>query len=247
MQDRCTAWGIIARIVVPLEDAVPSYRRMATVAALGALTAAALSSCGLKPDAAAIVGSTTITEKQVDQVVDSIHQVNVPRERIVQDMVLGTACKDYAANHGIKYDTAKDAAEWEQQGAPAGPYVQVLAQRSACLGAVAQAPGVQPSDDELKKVYDDVAKINPQLFTSFEEAKPRLLQEPAITGAFAAKHIVAGADVSINPRYRTMSVPLVNLGQNVIMQVDLGQPANTAVTDAPKAPQPTSLPQQPTS
>lgn len=224
-----------------------SYRRMATVAVLGALAAAALSSCGIKPDAAAIVGSTTITEKQVDQVVDSIAQLNVPRERIVQDMVLGTACKEYATEHGITYDTAQDAAQWEQQGAPAGPYVQVLAQRSACLGAVAKAPGVQPSDDELKKVYEDVAKLNPQLFSSFDDAKPRLLQEPAITGAFAAKHVVADADVSVNPRYRTLTVPLVNLGQDVVMQVDLGEPANTAVVDAPASPSPITLPNQPTS
>lgn len=224
-----------------------SYRRMATVAVLGALAAAALSSCGLKPDAAAIVGSTTITEKQVDQVIASVAQANVPRDRVVQTMVLGTACKEYAAGHGIKYDTSQAAAGLEQQGVPAGEFLQVLALRQACLDAVAGSLHIQPSDAELQKVYEDIRKLQPQLFASFEEAKPRLLQEPAITGAFAAKQLVADSDVSVNPRYRTLTVPLVSLGQDVVMQVDLGQPANTAVTDAPKSPSPISLPSQPTS
>jgi hypothetical protein len=225
---------------------VRSYRRMATVAVVGALAAAALSSCGLKPDTAATVGSTTITEKQVDEAVSSL-PVEVPRERVVQDMVLGSACKEYAAAHGISYDVAKAAAEWAQQGVPSGTYQQILAQRSACLGAVAGTPGTQPSDEELKKVYDDVVKVNPTLLGAYDQAKAQLVQEPAIVGAFAAKRVAAESDVSVNPRYRTMSVPLVNLGQDVIMQVDLGQPANTAVTDAPQAPAPTSLPSQPTS
>jgi hypothetical protein len=90
-------------------------------------------------------------------------------------------------------------------------------------------------------------KLNPTLLGPFDQAKAQLLKEPAIVGAFAAKHVAAEADVSVNPRYRTLSVPLVNLGQDVVMQVDLGEPANAAVTDAPQAPQPTSLPSQPTS
>jgi hypothetical protein len=233
-----------------MEDAVRSYRRMATVAVLGALAAAALSSCGLKPDTAATVGSTTITEKQVDEVVKSIPeqaQGQIGRDQVVQDMVIGAACKQYAAGHGISYDAAQAAAELEQQGLPAGAYQQVLAQRSACFGAVAGTPGTQPSDEELKQVYDDVVKLNPTLLGPFDQAKAQLLKEPAIVGAFAAKHVAAEADVSVNPRYRTLSVPLVNLGQDVVMQVDLGEPANAAVTDAPQAPQPTSLPSQPTS
>jgi hypothetical protein len=235
----------MARIVAPMEDAVHSYRRMATAAVLGAVVAAALSSCGIKPEAAAVVDSTVITEKQVDQVIGSIHQANVPRVQIVQDMVLSTACKAYAADHGISYDTSQAAAQWEQQGVPTGEYLQVLAQRSACLSAVAGGPGVQPSEEELQKVYQDVNKLQPGVLGSYEEAKPRLLQEPAITGAFAAKHVAAGADVSVNPRYRTLTVPLVNLGQDVVMQIELGEPANAAVSDAPKPPAPTSLPNQP--
>lgn len=229
-----------------MEDAVRSYRRMATVAVLGAVAAAALSSCGLKPETAARVGSTTITEKQVDQTVDSL-PVEVPRSRIVQDMVLATACKEYATAHKISYDLAKSAADLAQQGVPSGAYQQMLALRIACLQAVAGTPGTQPSDEDLKKVYDDVVKINPTMLGPFDQAKPMLQQEPAIVGAFAARKVAAEAAVSVNPRYRTMSVPLVNLGNDVIMRVELGEPANTAVTDAPQAPQPTSLPSQPTS
>lgn len=226
-----------------------SYRRMATVAVLGAITAAALASCGLQPDTAATVGSTTITEKQVDEVVDSIPEQaksQINRDQVVQDMVISTACKQYATAHDVKYDTAQVADQLAQQGLPSGPYQQVLALRSACFAAVAGTPGTEPTDDELKKVYEDVNKINPTLFGSFDQAKPALLKEPAIVGAFAAKHVAAESDVSVNPRYRTMNVPLVNLGQDVIMQVQLGESANTAVTDAPQAPQPTSLPSQPT-
>jgi hypothetical protein len=233
-----------------MEDAVRSYRRRATVAVLGAITAAALSSCGLQPDTAATVGSTTITEKQVDEVVDSIPeqaQSQIRREQVVQDMVISTACKQYAAAKDIKYDTAPVAEQLTQQGLPAGPYQQVLALRSACFAAVAGTPGTDPTDDELKKVYEDVNKINPTLFGSFDQAKPALLKEPAIVGAFAAKHVAADTDVSVNPRYRTMNVPLVNLGTDVIMQVQLGESANTAVTDAPQEPQPTSVASEPVS
>lgn len=223
-----------------------SYRRMATVAVVGALAAAALSSCGIRPDTAATVGSTTITEKQVDEALTSL-PVEVPRERVVQDMVLGAACKEYAAAHSISYDVAKAAAEWADQGVPSGAYQQILALRSACLGAVAGQPGTEPSEADLRKVYDDVQKVNPTLLGAFEQAKAQLLKEPAIVGAFAAKRVAAEADVSVNPRYRTLSVPLVNLGPDVIMQVELGEPANTAVTDAPQAPAPTSVPSPPAS
>jgi hypothetical protein len=230
-----------------MEDAVRSYRRMATVAALGVLAGAALSSCGVKPDVAATVGSTTITEKQVDKVIDSVQQVVLPRQQVVQDMVLSAACKDYAAVHSISYDLNQAAEYWQQQGVPAGAYFQVLTLRRACLTAVASVPGFQPSDAELQKLYQDVNKIEPDALGTYEEAKPRLLQEPAITGAFAAQHVAADADVSVNPRYRTLTVPLVNLGQEVIMKVDLGEPANTAVIDAP-SPSPTATaPSQPTS
>lgn len=231
-----------------------TYRRMATVAVLGALAAAALSSCGLQPDKAASVGSTTISEKQVDQVVASIPEQfrgQIGRDQIVQDMVISTACKQWAAGHGITYDTAPAAEQLAQQGLPAGQYQQILALRSACFSAVAGKPGTEPSDDELRKVYESVKKVQPDLLGTWEQAKPKLLQEPAVVNAFAAQHVAAESDVSVNPRYRTLSVPLVNLGSEVIMQVQLGEEANPAVTDAP-APSPSSPPtggqqQQPTS
>src|SRR5262245_12824652 len=124
--DRCNPPGRHRPDLAPMEDAVRSYRRMATVAVLGALAAAALSSCSFQPETAASVGSTTITEKQVDQAVASTGG-RVGRAAVVQDMVIGTACKDFAAEKNVTFNPAEAAGELAQQGVPAGLYLDTLA------------------------------------------------------------------------------------------------------------------------
>lgn len=227
-----------------------SYRRMATVAVLGALAATALSSCGLKPDTAARVGSTTITEKQVDQAIDSTSG-KVTRNQVVQDMVIGTACKNYANEKKISFDPAQAAQQLSQQGVPSGAYLNTLASKNACLAAVVEEGDTQPTEAELRKLYDDVTKLNPNGFGTYEQAKQQFLQNPTVTNAFAVHHVftkvVKDQHISVNPRYRTLTFPLLaTASQDVVLQVELGEPANSAVTDAPK-PAATQAPNQPAS
>ena len=228
--------GIIAGTVA-MEEAVRSYRRMGTVAVLGGVAAAALSSCALQPDTAATVGSTTITEQQVDAVIASSGN-QIARDRAVQDMVLGTACKNHAAKNNISYDTAAVAQELAQRGVPAGAYLDLAALKNACLSAVAQGADTQPTETELRKLYDDVAQLNPGDPLPYEQAKQQFLQNATVTDAFAVHHIYTkiteGQDISVNPRYRTLTFPLLQTGSNnVVLKVELGEPANPAVTDAP--------------
>jgi hypothetical protein len=221
---------------------VRSYRRMAAVAVLGALAAAALSSCGMNPDVAATVGSTKITEKQVDQAESSI-KGQLSRAEIVQDLVLATACRNYAKAHSVSYDTAAMAKNFEQQGAPAGAYVNALAERNACLTAVSPEAESQPTDAELHKLYDDLVKLDPSSGTTpFDQAKQQFLQIPRVTQVFALVHgyakISQGQKISVNPRYRTLSIALQTNTGHVLVDVPIGELSNTAVTDAPQPPSP---------
>jgi hypothetical protein len=233
-----------------MEDAVRSYRRMATVAVLGALAAAALSSCGLKPETAATVGSTTITEKQVDQSVDSTGG-KATRVAVVQDMVIGTACKNYASEKKISFDPAQAAQQLSQQGVPSGAYLNTLASKNACLAAIVEEGDTRPTEAELRKLYDDVTKLNPKGIGTYEQAKQQFLQNQTVTNAFGVRHvytkIAKDQHISVNPRYRTLTFPLLaTANQEIVLQVELGEPANSAVTDAPK-PAATQAPDQPTS
>jgi hypothetical protein len=233
-----------------MEDAVRSYHRMAAVAVLGALAAAALTSCAAKPDTAATVGSTTITEKQIDQAVDSTGG-RVARNEVVQDMVLGAACKNYAADKKVSFDVGAAAQQLSQQGVPAGAFLNALASKNACLAAVAEEGDTQPTEAELRKLYDDVKKLNPNSLGTYEQAKQQFLQNQTVTNAFAVHHVYTKVakdqHISVNPRYRALTLPLLaTANQDVVLQVELGEPANTAVTDAPK-PAPTQAPNQPTS
>jgi hypothetical protein len=233
-----------------MEDAVRTYRRIAAVAVLGALAAAALSSCGMQPDTAASVGSTTITERQVDQVVDSTGG-KVRRDDAVQDLVLQAACQNYAKAKGVSYNPAEAASQVAQQGIPSGAYATTLANKNACLSAVASEGDTQPTDAELRKLYDEVVRVSPTDFGPFEQAKQQFLQNTTVTNAFAVHHVYTKVakdqKISVNPRYRTLTIPLLAVGQqDIVLKVTLGEQANAAVTDAPK-PAPTQPSAQPTS
>jgi hypothetical protein len=224
-----------------MEDAVRTYRRMAAVAVLGAVAAAALASCGLQPDKAASVGDTAFTEKQVDAAVKAAGGQRT-RSQVVQDMVIAESCKQYAKANNVTYDAAAVAKQLGEQGLGAGIYQDVLATRTACMTAVTKDPAeLAPTEAELHKLYDDVTKIDPSLLgTSFDQAKQQLLQNEQVTNAFAQQHAVTKVtkdqDISVNPRYRTLTMPLLaTQGNDVVLKVDLGEQANPAVTDAPPA------------
>jgi hypothetical protein len=233
---------------------VRSYRRMATVAALGALAAAALSSCGIKPDVAATVGPTTITEKRVDQAYDSVSG-QISRPEIVQDLVVGAACKNYAQANNITYDVSATEKQLEQQGAPPGVYVDALAEKNACLAAAVTQTETQPTDAELRKLYDDLVKLDPQSAqTPFDQAKQQFLQIPQVLQVFGLVHgynkVAKDQHISVNPRYRTLSIALKTTAGVVLVDVPIGEPSNTGVTDAPSPAQTearTPPPTQPTS
>ena len=129
----------------------------------------------------------------------------------MQDLVLATACRNYAAAHGVSYDAGAMAKQLEQQGAPAGAYVDALAERNACLAAAAPGTESQPTDAELRKLYDDLVKLDPNSAqTPFDQAKQQFLQIPQVTEVFALVHgykkVAEGQDLSVNPRYRTLSI-----------------------------------------
>jgi hypothetical protein len=236
-----------------MEDAVRTHRRMAAVAILGALAAAALSSCGMmQPDTAASVGSTTITERQVDQMVDGTGG-KADRDVAVQVMVLEAVCRKYAGQKKISFDPAAMAAQVTQEGYPAGAFADLRASMYACLQATSKTV-TTPSEDDMHKFYDDAKRLGVlREGVTYEQLKPQMLQDQEILPLLTFRRVLItaaeGQDVSVNPRYRALSYPLGE-AHGVPVDFTLGEQPNAAVTDAPKPastqPAPAQPPGQPT-
>ncbi len=226
-------------------------RRILAVAALGAVAAAGLTGCArAEPNAAAYVADKTFTNQQVEKIVDGVKdkaesgKLGNVRQNVVTWLVLGDVSKRLAAEQHIpvKVDYASGA---QQLGLPADlPYTRLEIEAVSYISAVTQnAPQVQPTDAQLRAIYDKgrAAGVIPASVT-FEQAKPRL-DGTELRGALGQQKVLTDAlakyHATVNPRYLPAEYPLLSFqgGNNgatptVAVGVPLGPTdATPAVTD----------------
>jgi hypothetical protein len=219
---------------------VRRLRRLAPVAALLAAGALVLAGCRSDPQVAAYVGDTRYSQDRVtaiaDEAQDKLQQAlggqastagasGQPERRPVSDQEVVAALvgrdvlKALAEERKIN-PLAVDANQMAQQvGVPPDTeYVRALTERDGFrLGLLQQWKSAEPSEAELREVYDNLVKGTGGQYTdSFEQFTAGLPEQSVeLVGRSAAlrKEIEAEArklDVTINPRYGPAAVSLVN-------------------------------------
>jgi hypothetical protein len=198
-------------------------RRVALVAALAVLGAAALAGCRSQPNVAAYVGDLKITEAKVNQVIDEVlprmnkSQLGAVRQDVVRWLVVGEVARRVAAERGYPVEDADRDQLAAQAQLPTGTRLaRVYGDWLINVNAVyAKAQPVEATSEDLHAIYDQqVADGSLPPGTSFEEAtanvdQARLARVVGLRNALrdAAKRM----HVTVNPRYRPLVLTLAGV------------------------------------
>jgi hypothetical protein len=202
----------------------------AASAVLGAFT---LTACQNDPSVAAYIAGTTITEAQVDQLLNaSPHVAPVPqqqqdgstgtppalppltRSQVVTTLVLDKLCKGaQAAGNFADGSITPEQAGANAQVAPSSPYAIQDAKTLSCLsGYLGSVRPVKPSEAQAREIYDRAKAGSPDGIAAYNDIKDQILADQDFAQALGAKESLeklAGADdVTINPRYRPLQYPV---------------------------------------
>jgi hypothetical protein len=236
-------------------------RRVVAVVAFALVGGLTLAGCRTDPAVAAYVGSETITEAQVDQVLAELPAAppspsageaprteasrteasppRVDRSDVLSQMVLGRACEALRAQRGFTGAPVTPERVAEAAGVPAAS--QYAKERSTAQSCLSAAINLMldtvggPTDADLRDIYDR-AKAKGLVEVPLETIKDRMAADAQVRQAVAAKQIiaqiVADGRVSVNPRYRPMEFVLSDLGTGAPLVVAvLGEPGSDAVRD----------------
>jgi hypothetical protein len=230
-------------------------RRVAAAAGI-ALTMLALAACRDSPSVAAYVGATTITEQQVTDIVDDATKLKdeavaaakgdaaaqqaaaalvVPtRQAVVHALVLDQVCAGMQAKQGFKDAEVTKQQVVEGFGMPANStYADALTSSLACLSGI-PATNATPTDVDLREVYDNGVKagaIDPNVpDNSFESLSTQFASDPQLAAALGTRAALAEelkkSDVSVNPRYRELTYPILSFEKGPALEIVLGQQLN---------------------
>ena len=240
-------------------------RRVLAAAAAAALVVTVLTGCRSDPRVAAYVNGKTITETQVDSMVDEAAKaardagqaadgngaagVHLPtRAEAVSVLATQEIARQTLADRSLT-KAQIDAGQVAQQfGVPAGTsYANALTDVVASIIVLeSEAGNAQPTDAELRDVYDRAVAGGLAAPGTFDQIKPQLLQVQGLPQDIAARNElakgVAHGGVNVNPRYTPLEFPVETLSTQdgrsfVAVALPLGQPAGGgAVTDTVPTP-----------
>jgi hypothetical protein len=204
---------------------MPRTRRFALVAVLALAGGLVLAGCGRsQPSAAAYVGGTRYSERQVDAIAEQIRaspiadQLASPRVSALQWLVLGDLARKAAAERSIAVPPSDYNGLGQQMGvSPGSQMVHAYADWVAVRTVIAQrADPVAPSEEDLREVFDTLRRepdFPPNV--TFEQAAEQLRADedlPLLVGVRNVLRDVANKHkVVVNPRYRPLVVDLGSL------------------------------------
>lgn len=215
--------------VTQLVDEVAKIKSDADAAAATAAAAAKKAQEEGKPDAqqqAALAAQASETAQAV--VVPS-------RETVVQTLVLGKVCGQLQADKKFpNAQVTKDQVVQSENIPPATEYAQVRTDALACFYGIPASP-VKPTEADLREVYRNgvaAGAIDPS--NKFEDLVAQLSSDQQLAVALGARQELAAAakaaNISVNPRYRELSFPVLRFQKGPAISAPLGQPASDAVT-----------------
>lgn len=225
--------------------------RALAVATIAVTAVLGLAGCRVEPGAAAFVGSTRITDQQVDQVNDE--QVAVARERgreitteavasnrqfLVGRLTVAEVARRILAEQNIPV-TEVSAADVAKENGRTEPNEidEYIAQTRPYLDALRASVTPAPlTNDEKKEVTQNLVNLGAP-----PAAAAQFFTDPELQRGMAFRRaILAGADkydVEVSPRYGQVAFPVwtVNSGGQPlnVMFVELGE-NNDAVKDRPR-------------
>jgi len=210
-------------------------RRLLSVAVVASLAVTGLSACRSAPSVAAYIGAYKITETRVTDMYNEVHdaiaaatppkpgeQVAMPITRndvarvLVSSQVLPEVAKQHNAT--LPADLPVDNYATALHIPASTEFVKLFAQSDAYVSVLKQnvtgAPALSEAD--LREVYDALIATG-QLTTDtpFDQFKTALPQEntQAVQSAVAVrdqiKQVAGTMNLTINPRYEPMSIPVL--------------------------------------
>lgn len=206
-------------------------RRVLAAAAAAALVVTVLTGCRSDPRVAAYVDGKTITEAQVDSMVADAkkaadqnaqaaqgNSVHVPtRAEAVSVLTTQEIARQTLADKSLTKAQIDAGRVAQQFGVPAGSsYAGALTDVIASIIALANSVGnSQPSDADLRDVYDRAVAGGLAAPDTFDQIKPQLLQVNGLPQDISARNELARSaahsTVSVNPRYTPLEFPVETL------------------------------------
>jgi hypothetical protein len=210
------------------------------VAVLVLVAMFALAGCRSDPSVAAYVGSTRYTDDRVQGIADEAHRKlqeyvdaqqssgasSQPVERPVTDQEVVDALvgrdvlKALAGEKNLKpLEVDPNQIAQQEQVPPDSEYVRLVVERDGYrLVLLQKAASADPSEADLREVYDNLVKASSGAFAgSYEQFKSSLAdQDSELVGRSASvgREITAEAgklDVRVNPRYGTAALTMVQI------------------------------------
>lgn len=219
-------------------------RKLVTALIVGVLALVGSTACRSQIGTAAYVGDIQITDKNVEEVIDSVRS-EIPQERfgdirqtIVTMLVLTEAGKQYAKAEGISIP-AGDPRELAQQNQIAADtkYAVLAANFLATMRVLAdKAVPADPDDNDQREAYANL-DTNGQQVPPFDQVRSYFNAE-AMAASIGQRNmlneVVKRSDVRVSPRYSplTYQIPMQVGGVPTWVGVRLsGDPSSDAVVE----------------
>lgn len=197
-----------------------------------------LTGCRSSPTVAAYVGDQTLTEDRVTALIDGYvtstrdqatnagqdpSQVQEPnRTLVVNYLVRGQLCE--RARQKLNFQV-------EQPEIPPGSSElgQIVAQTQACERALPAGEPVKPTEADAQEVFDIGVANGIYPPDAAPQVVPGLLSSAELADALGRKKAlndaIAGIDVTVNPRYGVIQMPLISFQGGVpAVSVPFGEP-----------------------
>jgi hypothetical protein len=230
-------------------------RKFVLVAALAVVAGTGLAGCQSQPGTAGFVGTTRFTDADIETTATQV-QADVAkthpgqafrfgdlRQYLVQRKVLNELLKRYASDKGVTVSNIDYTTASQTIGLPENDeVVRLSAEEDAYVTALVDAAKpVQPTEADLRAVYDRANEATGGGIGTFDQVKSSIAAYPKLGNALALKNELTDAakryGVGISPRYGAADLPLrqtTGSPQVELVGVTIGAPAGTpAVSDLP--------------
>lgn len=228
--------------------------RLIAVIAAGALGFTALGGCRVEAGAAAYVGGTTVTQSQVEKVLNALvadgynglsdkNRANA-RRAVMSDLVFVALAKRYAQEKGYdapSVDYSAASAQTHDPQIPAtDPYLRTHTEAEAYRQLLlSRSTAATPTDADFREMYKNLTDQG--LTLGYDQTKTQLQQVPAVGPGLGLRNALADAakryGVQVNPVYGSVDYPLVAISDSngqayPLLYLPLGSTATPAVVDA---------------